>query len=100
MIIETGIALPQDDASRTAIKKAIGEACDAKLRISAENDLLKDIRTSVKDQYGLAPKHFNMMVKAKYNGDIEKTVAEATEIEASLDILFKPAGAVDEDQNQ
>ena len=48
----------------------------------------------------MAPKHFNMMVKAKYNGDIEKTVAEATEIEASLDILFKPAGAVDEDQNQ
>ena len=69
--------IPSSQSDRDAIASAVKEAGDSKIRIQAENDLIKDIGAVLKDDHNLDGKTFNKMVRVYVKSEFAKVTGEA-----------------------
>lgn len=82
--------IPSSQADRDAIANAVKEAGDSKIRIQAENDLIKDIAAAMKDDHNLDRKTFNKLVKVYVKSEYAKVTSEAEEFaETYREIMSK-----------
>lgn len=92
MIIETGNYehLTKDDIVK--IQDAAKEASKGKLRIEAEQDLLKEIAKGIKENFGIKTSDFNDLVMRFHKQDREAVTAKRENQNALFDAVF-PDGA-------
>lgn len=82
--------VPSSQGDRDKIASAVKEAGDSKIRIQAENDLIKDIGQTVKDEFNLDTKTFNKMVKVYVKSEFAKVTGEAEDFaETYSEIMSK-----------
>ena len=98
-VVDTNqVQLPNDEVNRKIIKDAIQEAVDSKIRAKAESDLQREIASEIFEKTGFKKKHFNKLVKARYNDGLKREVAELNDLDSVYEILYDvPKVDVNED---
>lgn len=80
--------LPSDPLKREALRKAVEEAVNAKVRIDDEKSFIKDVVQNLKDE-GYDPKFVRTLIKAEYKAGKERErLEEQLEQVAEAEILF------------
>ena len=85
------IIVPSNEADRKAIRDAITEMCDSKLRVAAEQSLQKEIAETVKEKYDISPSVFNKWARFAFKQDADKFLQEADEVVSTYQVLVSKA---------
>lgn len=67
---------------------AIKEMTDSLARIQAEKELLKEIASQQKENYGIAPAVTNKAAKIAFERSLDEAAAEAEELFAWIDVTL------------
>ena len=67
----TTVIIPSNPEDRKKIRGALQEISDANLRITAERELIKDIKDMLKEDFELPPKFISKLSKTFINQDFE-----------------------------
>jgi archaellum component FlaC len=73
--------VPSDPKQCDAIKKAVVEISDSLTRIDAERDLIKDIVTTLAEEYELPKGAIKKMANIYHKNAFDETVAAADELQ-------------------
>jgi hypothetical protein len=85
------IIVPSDEAGRKAIRDALQEMVDSKLRVAAEASLQKEIADTVKEKYNITPSVFNKWARFAFKQDSDKFLQEADEVVSTYQLLTSKA---------
>ena len=86
--VELLTVIPSDPAVQTKIKNAIQEIVDAKIRIAAENDLIKEIGIAIEENTAFSKKVLKKLANIRYKSNRDQVENETQETVDSYDILF------------
>lgn len=86
--VELLTVIPNDPAVQRKIKNAIQEIVDAKIRIAAENDLIKDIAVTIEEETAFSKKILKKLANIRYKSNRDQVENETQETVDSYDILF------------
>lgn len=87
--IETGkYELSDDDAKK--VKEAAKEASNALMRKSAEDELVKEIASKVKEEYGIKPGDFKKLVGFYHRQNLETVQAQNENLVELYETVFGP----------
>ena len=79
------VVIPTNPADIEKIRGALQEIADAFTRMTAERELVKDIKAMLKEDFELPPKYITKLAKTFYNQDFE---AQQTESEDFDELWF------------
>jgi hypothetical protein len=75
------VIIPSNPADLKKIKGMIEEAAHCFQRIADQNEALKDILDTIKEDFQIAPKYSRKMARAYYKNNFHDTQAEYQEFE-------------------
>lgn len=83
------IIVPNDEASRTAIRQALDEMSDSFIRTAAESSLRADISKTMKEKYKIPPSIFNKWARIHFNRNVDQVMAETDEVCSTYQLITK-----------
>ena len=75
------VDLPTNPADIKKIRDALQEIADAFTRLTAERELVKDIKAMLKEDFELPPKFITKLAKTYFNQDFEAQQVESEDFE-------------------
>ena len=75
------VVLPSNPADIEKIRGALQEIADAFTRMTAERELVKDIKAMLKEDFELPPKFITKLAKTYFNQDFEAQQVESEDFE-------------------
>lgn len=84
----TNFIMPSTPNEIAQIANAVKEAGNSKMRIEAEQDLIKEIAATMKDEFKMAPKDFNRMVKIYVKQEYAKMVRESEDFQEMYEAIM------------
>ena len=75
------LILPTNPADIKKIRDALQEIADAFTRMTAERELVKDIKAMLKEDFELPPKFITKLAKTYFNQDFEAQQVESEDFE-------------------
>lgn len=70
------VVIPSNPEDVKKIRGALQEIADAMTRITAERELIKDIKASLKEDFELPPKYITKMAKTYFSQNYDAVVTE------------------------
>lgn len=70
------VVIPSSPADLEKIRGALQEIADAFTRMTAERELVKDIKAQLKEDFDLPPKFITKLAKTFYNQDFDSQEVE------------------------
>ncbi len=90
--------MPKDPKDILAIQNAVKEASNSLLRTEAERDLIKEIKSDLKEKFQMPPKYFSRLVKTYHAQNFSEQLAQDEEFSILYESLFaKKPTSPDED---
>lgn len=86
--VEKLTTLPHDPVQQKKVKDAIEEIVNAKVRMAAERDLIKDIGTEIEETVNFSKKVLNKMAAIQYKSNRDQVEGETQEVLDNYDVLF------------
>lgn len=80
--------MPTDPKEIQKLQEAIKEASNSLLRTEAERDLIKNIKTDMKEAFGMPPKIFTRLVKTYHAQNFHEQVSQDEAYEELYEKLF------------
>lgn len=81
--------VPNNPTDLKALRQMITEASNHKTMIESNQEAIKEIAESAKDQFEMKKSHFNKLVNLYHRQNVEQFVGETEEIKDAYDSLFK-----------
>lgn len=75
------MAYVTNETERQDLKKAINNIVDSLTRQAAEKDLQKEIKTELKEKYGIPPRQSGRLAKMVMKAAMQQEVTAVTELE-------------------
>ena len=83
------IIVPSNPADQEAIKKALVEADESMIRISAEKEHIKAIIENVEEKYKLDKKYVRKLISVYHKQNFDKVEAESEEFSLLYSTIVK-----------
>ena len=83
----TTVVIPSNPEDQKKIRGALQEIADAMTRITAERELIKDIKDSLKEDFELPPKFITKMAKTYFSQNFDAVVTEADDFQTLYETI-------------
>lgn len=92
--------MPTSPDEIQSIQNAVKEASNSLLNTEAERDLIKNIKTDMKEKFGMPPKFFTRLVKTYHAQNFHEQVAQDEEFEDLYESLFAKSSRADDGDDE
>ena len=79
-------------SDKSKLQNFLDEGVRCKTRVADENEAIKDLRETAKEDLGLDPKLFNQLVQIGFKNNYLEKQHEMSALDSAIEILFNKEG--------